>query len=329
LSEGLVKALAERLGVSEEDARLALEWLNRVMSEDDVSKAVSTVATVGEASGKMPEPMQRTIAPVLGYALLKQLTADPFQRQMVSLAGGLATIKALLGSDQQSQQLIEKLLERIDKLNEQIQQMREAKTREEFESFADTVTETVKSISDEVSALKRRIEELASKPSTPVEHSNPLRAVTTQLSDFKDAITALADTLSALGFRVVKPGEKPPAHEMPDEELRRVAEMRGYELRPKALTWDEVNRIIRERELKLKKWFKKRLERDVRLKEAEAKKWESATALGLEVLRVFRDFVKGSSGGGELTRAVESRLEQLGEASERVQEAQQSGVTST
>jgi uncharacterized protein YaaR (DUF327 family) len=330
LSEGLVKSLAQKLRVSEEDAKLALDWLNRVMSEDDVSKAVSTVATIGEASGKMPETMQKTIAPVLGYALLRQLTTDPFQRQMVSLAGGLATIKALLSSDQQSQQLVEKLLERIDNLNEQIQQMREAKTREELESFTSTVTETVKSISDEVSALKKRIEELSSKPSTPLEH-NPLKAVTTQLSDFKDAITALAETLSALGFRVVKPGEKPPVHEIPDEELRRVAEMRGYELKPKALTWDEVNRIIRERELRLKKWFKRRLEREARIKEAEAKKWESAAALGLEVLRVVRDFVKSSSSGGEVVRAVEERIERLsGESSERgVQEAQQSSTTST
>jgi len=330
LSEGLVKTLAQRLSVSEEDAKLALEWLNKVMSEDEVSKAVSTVATIGEASGKMPEQMQRTIAPVLGYALLKQLSTDPFQRQMMSLAGGLATIRALLSSDQQSQQLVEKLLERIDKLNEQIQQMREAKTREELESFTSTVTETVKSISEEVSVLKRRIEELSSRPSTPPEHSNPLKAVTTQLSDFKDAITALAETLSALGFRVVKPGEKPPVHEIPDDELRRVAEMRGYELKPKALTWDEVNRIIRERELRLKKWFKRRLEREVRIKEAEAKKWESAAALGLEALRAIREFLRGSS-GGEVVRAVEERIERLsGESSERgVQEAQQSSVTST
>jgi gas vesicle protein len=329
VSEGLVKTLAQRLGVSEEDARLALEWLNKVMSEDEVSKAVSTIATIGEASGKMPEPVQKTIAPILGYALLRQLTTDPFQRQMMSLAGGLATIRALLSGDQQGQELVSKLLERIDKLNEQIQQMREAKTREEFESFANTVTETVKSISEEVSALKKRIEELANKPSTPPEHGNPLKAVSSQLSDFKEAITSLADALSALGFKVVKPGEKPPVHEISDEELKRAAEARGYELKPKALTWDEVNRILREREMRLKKWFKKRLEKEVRLKELEAKKWESASAAIVEGFRLVKKLLKpGTEHEGELEEAIEEKYAEGG-AGGGVQEAQQSGTTSS
>jgi len=326
VSESLVKSLAQKLGVSEEDVKLALEWLNRVMSEDEVSKAVSTIATVGEASGKMPEQMQQAIAPVLGYALLKHLTADPFQRQMMSLVGGLATIKALLGSDQQSQQLVEKLLERIDNLNEQIQQMREAKSREEFERFASEVNKTLEAITGEVSELKKKLEELASRPSTPPEHINPLKAVTTQLSDFKDAITALAETLTALGFKVVKPGEKPPIHEIPDEELRRVAEMRGYELKPKALTWEEVDRLVREREMKLKRWFKRKLEREVRLKELETKKWESVSAAIVEGFRLLRRILKPESEyEGELEAAIEERYAEGETGGRGVQEAQQGG----
>jgi DNA repair exonuclease SbcCD ATPase subunit len=329
LSEGLVKSLAQRLGVSEEDVKLALEWLNKVMSEDEVSKAVSTIATIGEASGRMPESMQKTIAPVLGYALLKQLSTDPLQRQLVALAGGLATIRALLSGDQQSSQLVEKLLERIDKLNEQIQQMREAKTREEFERFASEVNKTLESTTSEVSELKKRLEELASKPSTPPERANPLKAISSQLGEFKEAVTALADALSALGWKVVKPGERTPIHEISDEELRKVAESRGYELKPKALTWEEVDRLMREREERLKKWFRRRLEREVRLKELEAKKWESISAAMVEGFRLLRRILKPESEyEGELEAAIEERYAEGETGGRGVQEAQQGGSQS-
>jgi uncharacterized protein YaaR (DUF327 family) len=328
MSEGLVKSLAQRLGVSEEDVKLALEWLNKVMSEDEVAKAVSTIATIGEASARMPEQVQKAIAPVLGYALLKQLSTDPLQRQLASLAGGLATIRALLSNDQQSLQLVEKLLEKVDKLNEQIQQLREAKTKEEFESFVNTVNETVKSISEEVSALKKRVEELASKPSAPLEHQNPLKTISSQLSEFKEAITALADALNALGWKVVKPGERPPITEVSDEELRKIAESRGYELRPKALTWEEVDRFMREREERLKRWFKRRLEREVRLKELEAKKWESISAALVEGFRLLRRLLRPEHEyEGELEAAIEERYSEGGIGGGGVQEAQQGGST--
>jgi uncharacterized protein YaaR (DUF327 family) len=325
MGEGLARVLAQKLGISEEDVKVVLEMMNNLISDNDINKTISLTATLGEASSKMPEPMQKTIAPMLGYALLRQLSTDPFQKQLMSLAGGLLTVKTLLGSDQQGQQLVNQLLERIDKLNEQIQQMQQARTMEQLESFANTITETIKSIGEEMATLKKRVEELSARPNNSLPQ-NPLKTVSTQLSEFKETVMSLADALNALGFKVVKPGEKPPVFEIPDEELRKVAEARGYELKPKALTWDEVNRILEERERRLKKWLKKKYERDLKLKEIEAKKWESASAAIIEMIRLARRFVKPE---GIQYEGLEELVEEAGEARGGVQETQQGGSPST
>jgi hypothetical protein len=129
VSESLVKALAQKYGLSEEDVKLALEMIG---GEDELSKMISTVATTGEALAKTPKDVQQAIAPLVAATVLRQLSTDPFQQKMLSLAGSILTVKELLSEDKTVVKLVDSIMGEIKALNERLAKLEESRKSEGY-----------------------------------------------------------------------------------------------------------------------------------------------------------------------------------------------------
>jgi len=337
VSEELAKAVARRLGVGEEDARLALSLFSEFSEGEDVEKAISLIAAAGQGLEKAPAQFQQAVAPVVATALLKQLSRDPYRERLVALAESLMTIKALLGQDETARQLqsaLSSVVEQINRLNQEIESLKEVRV-EEVERSLQPILSTVESLRSGLEELRRRLDELSRQPRQVSEEVEELggagratglaERLRNDITTLKREVEGLADVLSMLGYKVVRSSE-PTSPPRPEEleELRRRWEALGYEVKPKVVTVEELNRLrqemeeARRRELeelrrRYKELLRRKLARSEKIAEARTKQAEMAFAVLMKLmdaaiaalsggvqpkeLEVLRQIVGGQGGG--------------------------------
>jgi hypothetical protein len=312
VSESLVKALAQRYGLSEEDVKLALEMIG---GEDELSKMISTVATAGEALAKTPKDVQQAIAPLVAATVLRQLSADPFQQKMLSLTGSLLTIKTLLGEDKSVERLVDSIMNEIKALNERLAKLEESKKSEEVKAVA----EAIENLRKDMEELRREIENKVSATVTPqTTNINPLEQAKNQISEFVNVLNAVTEGLKALGFEIKKPGE---ARSIDDiNKARELLERYGYEVKPRHMTEEEFQRRLQEERKRLKKMFERKLRKSEKIAEAKARQVEAIAAVVLEVIRNIRNLIQPAQAGGGVVEVARRRAL----AYQGVQQAQQS-----
>ncbi len=299
MSESLVKALAQKYGLSEEDVRLALEMIG---GEDEMGKMISTVATAGEAIAKTPKDVQQTIAPLVAATVLRQLSADPFQQKMLSLTGSLLTIKTLLGEDKSAERLVDSIMGEIKALNERLAKIEESRKSEEVMAVA----EAIENLRAGMEELRRRIEEKGSTAVAPqIASTNPLEQTRNQISEFANTLNAVTEGLKALGFEVRRPGEVKPVDDI--DKAREILERYGYEVKPRYMTEEEFQRRLQEERRRFEKLLEKRLRRSEKIAEAKARQVEAIAAVVLEVVRNIRSLVQPAQGGGGVAEVARRR----------------------
>jgi DNA repair exonuclease SbcCD ATPase subunit len=311
VSESLVKALAQRYGMSEEDVRLALEMIG---GEDEVSKILSTITTAGEAIAKTPKDVQQAIAPLVAATVLRQLSTDPFQQKMLSLTGSLLTIKTLLGEDKTVEKLVDSIMGEIKALNEKIAKLEESKKSEEIQALA----ESIENLRKDMEELRREIEKRESATTTPQNAStNPLEQARSQISEFVNALNAVIDGLKALGFEIRKPSEVKPIDDI--DRAKRLLESYGYEVKPRYMTEEEFQRRLQEERRRLQRIFERKLRKSEKIAEAKARQVEAIAAVVLEIVRNIRNLIQPAQAGGGVAEVARRRALAL----QGVQQAQQ------
>ena len=311
MSESLVKALAQKYGLSEEDVKLALEMIG---GEDELSKMISTVATTGEALAKTPKDVQQAIAPLVAATVLRQLSADPFQQKMLSLTGSLLTIKTLLGEDKGVERLVQSITDQIRALNERLAKLEETKKSEEIQAIA----QSIENLRADLEELRSRMESGPTAVTQQVASTaNPLAQASSQLDEFTRTLNAVVDGLKALGFEVKKPGEVKPIDDI--DKAKEILVKYGYEVKPRYMSEEEFQRRLQEERRRYEKLLEKRLRKSEKIAEAKARQVEAIVALGLEVVKYLRSLAQpaGQAGGG-VVEVARRRVVQ------GVQQAQQS-----
>jgi DNA repair exonuclease SbcCD ATPase subunit len=312
LSESLVKTLAQKYGLSEEDVKLALEMIGG--GEDELGKTISTVATTGEALAKTPKDVQQAIAPLVAATVLKQLSADPFQQKMLSLTGSLLTIKTLLGEDKGVERLVQSITDQIRALNERLAKLEETKKSEEIQAIA----QSIENLRADLEELRSRMESGPTAVTQQVASTaNPLAQASSQLDEFTRTLNAVVDGLKALGFEVKKPGEVKPIDDI--DKAKEILVKYGYEVKPRYMSEEEFQRRLQEERRRYEKLLEKRLRKSEKIAEAKARQVEAIVALGLEVVKYLRSLAQpaGQAGGG-VVEVARRRVVQ------GVQQAQQS-----
>jgi polyhydroxyalkanoate synthesis regulator phasin len=292
--------------------------------EDETAKTISTIATAGEALSKASPQVAQPLGQLLGAALIKQLNTDPVQQRIVSLVSAIAAAKSLLGGDETTKVLMEQL----NRLQERIQEMAEAKNREEINKILDDTTAILSKMQEKIESLERRIEELKTAPAPqappPKEPLDDVMSYAEQLTKMKTALETIAE---ALGVKVVKPG----AEEVDPESIERVKkklEELGFEVRPRTMTVDEYRRRLKLIEKRLRMKYERKLRESEKMKELEARKLENYTALALRFLGLLENVLGGRSSSGDLLKQLIGAEQQAGQggavsgAGGAVQEAQ-------
>jgi DNA repair exonuclease SbcCD ATPase subunit len=321
MSKELAKALAQKLGVSEEDAVAALSLVGEDGS--DLSNLINLVGVTGEAMSKAPQDVQKAITPVISMALLKQLSTDPYQQKMLALVSSLATLKTLFASDQGIQQLVNTITQQLNTLNERLQKLEEGRKAEELQKLEDFLN----TLTQEVLDLKKRIEQPPqTQTQTQGSTSNPLIKAKEEMATFLDVLNTVTEYLKALGYKVKRPGEEETPTTITPEVIEEFARKYGYEV--KRMTPEEIRRTIEEER---KKAFKKAM-RQLKIKEKELafkeRVYNGFASLALSFIReVIGPIVKqkiGAVAEEELAKALDMRVKQV--AGQSGQEVSASGA---
>jgi predicted house-cleaning noncanonical NTP pyrophosphatase (MazG superfamily)/uncharacterized coiled-coil protein SlyX len=306
--EKAVQVVAGRQGIDPDVLALVTSVLQE--DEDETAKTVSTIATAGEALSKASPQVAQPLGQLLGAALIKQLNTDPVQQRIVSLVSAIAAAKSLLGGDETTKVLMEQL----NRLQERIQEMAEAKNREEIQKILDDVTSVLSKMHEKIESLEKRIEEVKASPAqqVPPQPKEPLDDVMSyaeQLTKMKTAIQTIAE---ALGVKVVKPGAEEIDPDSIDRIKKKLEEL-GFEVRPRTMTVDEYRRRLRLIEKKLRAKYEKKLRESEKMKELEARKLENYTAVALRFLGLLENVLGGRSSSGDLLKQLIGAEQQAGQ----------------
>ena len=319
MSKELAKTLAQKLGISEEDAVAALSLVGEDGS--DLGNLINILGATAEATSKAPQDVQKAITPVISMALLKQLSTDPYQQKMLALVSSLATLKTLFASDQGIQQLVNTITQQLNTLNERLQKLEEGRKAEELQRLEDFLN----TLTQEVLDLKKRIEQ-PPQTQTQGSTSNPLVKAKEEMATFLDVLNTVTEYLKALGYKVRRPGEEETPTTITPEMIEELARKYGYEV--KRMTPEEIRRTIEEER---KKAFKKAM-RQLKIKERELafkeKVYNGLASLTLSFIReVIGPIVRQRLGAvteEELAKAIDMRLKEG--AGQSGQEASASGA---
>lgn len=294
--ERALQVVASRQGVDPDVLSLVASVIQG--EEDEASKTVSTIATAGEALSKASPQVAQPLSQLLGVALMKQLNTDPVQQRIVGMVSAIAAAKSLLGGDETTKLLMEQL----NRLQQRLEEITEAKNKEEVQKILDDVTSIMEKMHERIEALERKIEEVKStpppQPQQPREPLDELVSYADQLAKAKEAIRTLAE---ALGVKVVHPGSEVIDPDAIERAKRKLEEL-GFEVRPRAMTVDEYRKRLQLMKKKLEKKYKEKLKKHERIKELEARKFENATALALRFLSLLESVLGGRSSSGELLK---------------------------
>jgi transcription termination factor NusB len=298
VGEELARAIAKKFNIPEEDAKLALAVIGSLDEGSQLEKVLGVTAGVADALSKASPQVQQATAPLVQAALAKQLLTDPLQRQLATMVSGLATVKYLFGSDPQINVLAQTIGEQIKALSEKLAKIEESKTREEFQKFVDGIAQQIELINQQIATLSKRIE--GGNGGSEVD----------SITSAVNTIRSFREALKELGYKVVGPGEAASVEDV--YRYKDYLEKLGYEVRPRAITPEEVNRMIRERDEMWKKRMDRYIKKVAKVKEAEARKTEALAAILTEILATARAYLSKGAGGEGLADAIVRKVASYG-----------------
>ena len=242
MEELLVKVLAKRKGIPEDEAKLLLESLKREDDFDEIKQSLAAIADMGEVVGRFPSNVQPLAIPLFAQTLWGGSSRAEKIAENVALI--TAAIKAAYGDDGAN-----KL---IEDLRKEIQELKEDKLKREQEEMLKRVEETFQSVTDYIRALERKIEQLEGGK----ERRDELEA----LEEYLEKLEKTKEKLKKLGLLKERDED---VDLVKAEELLRKA---GYKIE-KPLTWDSLQRYIDEQMKKVREEAKKEAMEELKVEE--------------------------------------------------------------
>ena len=287
MSNELIKALSRKLGVPEEDAQAALSMLSMLSADgSEEERTLQTIATAGEALSKTPQNVQQVLTPIIASTLMKQVSRDPFQERILSLAGGLMTLKTLLGEDNKTKELINQLTDKLNQLSQRFDQLAtelqnvKQGTAQEIPNY---VLEAIEDVSNKIEELRSRLDEVSKAQARRVEAPPPEAVATAgpadfvdriknDLINFKKMIDGMGEVLESVGYKVVKPvePEKIPAQVLTPYEFKK-----------------RVKKILKKHKERLMKEFEEKLRHDREIEAAKARQTEMIVGGAVKIFEIL------------------------------------------
>jgi len=261
LEEMLVKVLAKRKGIPEEEAKLLLESMKDDDEYEELKKTLATVADVGAVMQNMPPTIQPLAAPLITQTLM---SAGGGSSKAAKIAENVALISAAIraayGDDGNKD---EHFLEIIRELKEEIKELKEEKMKREQEQLVQQITDTISAISEYMKALEDRIAQIEeSKNKTPVEKQKDEIDL---IEEYLEKLEKTKEKLKKLGLIKEAEDDGSKLDLSKAEELLRKA---GYRIE-KPLTWETLHQYIEEQVKKVKEEAKKEAMEELKVKERQ------------------------------------------------------------
>lgn len=256
LEETLVKVIAKRKGIPEEEAKLLLESMKDDDEYEELKKTLATIADVGAVMQNMPPTIQPLAAPLITQTLMSGGNSSSKAAKIAeNVALISAAIRAAYGDDGKDH-----YLEIIKELKEEIKELKEEKAKKEQEQLVQQITDTISAISEYMKALENRIAQIEeSKSNTKQKDEIEL------IEEYLEKLEKTKEKLKKLGLIKEKEDDEDSIDLSKAEELLRRA---GYRIE-KPLTWDTLHKYIEEQVRKVKEEAKKEAMEELKVKEKQ------------------------------------------------------------
>lgn len=316
LEELMVKVLAKRKGIPEEQAQAFLDAIRGTDEYEELKASLARLVDTGQIVQQMPPHIQPLAIPLMMQAM--QSRPSP-QKIAENVAMTVAAIKAAYGDD--SSKLIEDL-------RREIQALKEEKEKKEMQEM---LSQTMGAFEKYVQRLEERIAQLEAGNGRKVEEEEGDEI--DKLERYLQKVEQTKEKLKRLGL--VKEGKEDVDLDKAIETLRRL----GYKIEAPP-SWEQLKRMMEEEWKKREEEIRKQIEQEMGIQEKKmTMALELATAIidgivsaattpqGQSEVAKFTQAVKGlfggmsGGGGGEANAggagAVEADIE-AGEHSEQV-----------
>jgi len=317
LEELMVKALAKRKGIPEEQAQAFLEAIKGTDEYEELKTSLARLVDTGQIVQQLPAQMQPLAMPLMMQAV--QGGKSSAERIAERVAMITAAIKAAYGDD--SSKLIEDL-------RREIQELKEEKEKKEMQEM---LNQTISAFQEYVQRLEQRIAQL--EAGNGRKHEEEEGDEIDKLERYLQKVEQTKEKLKRLGL--VKEGKEDIDLDKAIETLKRL----GYKVEAPP-SWEQLRRMMEEEWKKREEEIRKQIEQEMGIQEKKmTMALELATAIidgivsaattpqGQSEVAKFTQAVKGlfggmsgGGGGGEANAsgagAVEANIE-AGEHSEQ------------
>lgn len=245
MEEALIKILARKKGISEEEAKLLAE---AIKSDADIADATTTLAHLAdfaEVSNKLPNTAQP-----LATALFTQTLMQQQGSSTEKLAERIALITSALRAvekDDGTQKL-------IDELRNEIKELREEKVKKEREEMMKLLEDSFSSINDYIKTLEQKISQLEEGKRTSKDEIEVIEEAIQRLEKQKEVLKKLG---------MVKDADEEKIDLAKAEELLRKA---GYKIE-RPLTWESLQDYLSREIEKIRKEAKKEAMEELKVEE--------------------------------------------------------------
>jgi len=230
----LIKYLAKKRGVPEEEVKLLLEAA-KDRDEERIQEKLAVLAETGELISKMPQQVQQAAMPMIAQTLI------PRQDRTVERIAAVAA--AMRGGDEVSKM--------IESLKQEIQELKDEKVREERE-------ELLKTLEEELADIRSYVDKVVSKlASREAEDKDELDA----LGEYLEKVERTKEKMKALGL--IREKEEDDIDLSRAEEILRKA---GYRVE-RPLTWDTLQKYLDEQIKKVREEAKKEAMEELKIQE--------------------------------------------------------------
>ena len=317
LEELMVKALAKRKNIPEEQAQAFLEAIKGTDEYEELKASLARLVDTGQIVQQLPAQMQPLAMPLMMQAVQGgKSSAEKIAERVAMIT---AAIKAAYGDD--SSKLIEDL-------RREIQALKEEKEKKEMQEM---LSQTISAFREYVQKLEQRIAQLEAGNGRRDEEEEGDEI--DKLERYLQKVEQTKEKLKKLGL--VKEGKEDVDLDKAIETLKRL----GYKIEAPP-SWEQLRRMMEEEWKKREEEIRKQIEQEMGIQEKKmTMALELATAIidgivsaattpqGQSEVAKFTQAVKGlfggmsGGGGGEANAggagAVEANIE-AGEHSEQV-----------
>jgi len=285
LEELMVKALAKRKGIPEEQAQAFLEAIKGTDEYEELKTSLARLVDTGQIVQQLPSQMQPLAMPLMMQAVQGgKSSAEKIAERVAMIT---AAIKAAYGDD--SSKLIEDL-------RREIQELKEEKEKKEMQEM---LNQTISAFQEYVQRLEQRIAQL--EAGNGRKHEEEEGDEIDKLERYLQKVEQTKEKLKRLGL--VKEGKEDIDLDKAIETLKRL----GYKIEAPP-SWEQLRRMMEEEWKKREEELRKQIEQEYAWQE---KKFTMLVSLGEAILDGIISAAttpQGQSEVAKFTQAVKNIL---------------------